>query len=90
MESDRFKNFSSYYRLKKSIALIQRMIERKRYNKEHNWRPQQGCRTVEELNKAEETILLKVRACQLLFGGNQDLTEARRKGRHVQQASPSS
>ncbi|XP_028519536.1 uncharacterized protein LOC114576662 [Exaiptasia diaphana] len=38
------------------------MIERRRNNKEHNWRPQQGFLTVKELNIAEETIIKSVQA----------------------------
>ena len=60
LEPDRFKTFSSFHRLKKRIALIQRMIERKRTNKEYNWRPQQDAFTVEELRVAEELIIKSV------------------------------
>ena len=41
-EANRFKHPSSFDRLKRSLILIQRMIERKRRNKQHNWRPQEG------------------------------------------------
>jgi hypothetical protein len=57
LEADRFKHSSSFYRLKRSIVCIQRMIERKRSNKQYNWRIQEGPPTVRELEEAEKSIL---------------------------------
>ncbi len=60
LEVDRFEHFSSFNRLKRSIIRIQRVIERKRSNKQHNWRPQEGPPTVKELEQAERLILKSV------------------------------
>lgn len=46
LDPDWFTCFSSFYRLMKSAAMIQRVIERKRKNKEYNWRPPEGPITV--------------------------------------------
>ena len=85
----RFRSFSSLYRLKKSIALIQRMIERRRKNKEYNWRPLKGPLTVKELKEAEQTIIRviqedafkdEIRALKLLEG-NHDMFRQRSQAR---------
>ena len=60
LEADRFKHSSSFYRLKQSIVCIQRMIERKRSNKQYNWRIQEGPPTVRELEEAEKSILKSI------------------------------
>ena len=60
LETERFKHFSSLTRLKRSIALIQRMLERKRSNKKHNWRPQKGPLTVKEFEEAEILVLRSI------------------------------
>ena len=57
LELDRFNHSSSLGRLKRSIVHIQRMIERKRPNKQYNTRPIAGPPTVEEMRLAEEVIL---------------------------------
>ena len=60
LEADRFKHFSSFDSLKRSIVFTQRMIERKRPDKHYNWRPQEGPPTVRELEGAERTIFKSV------------------------------
>ena len=60
LEADRFKHFSSFDSLKRSIIFTQRMIERKRPDKHYNWRPQEGPPTVRELEEAERTIFKSV------------------------------
>ena len=57
LESDRFHHSSSPGRLKRSIVRIQRMIEKKRPNKQYNTRPIAGPPTVEEMRLADEVIL---------------------------------
>ncbi|CAB3985992.1 Hypothetical predicted protein [Paramuricea clavata] len=60
LEADRFKHSSSFYRLKRSIVCMQRMIERKRSDKQYNWRIQEGPPTVRELEEAEKSILKSI------------------------------
>jgi len=57
LKPDRFNHFSSLNRLKRCIVLIQRVIERLRSNKQHNWRPKGGPPTVQELSQAEKVVL---------------------------------
>ena len=57
LELDRFHHSSSLGRLKRSIVRIQRMIEKKRPNKQYNTRPIAGPPTVEEMRLADEVIL---------------------------------
>ena len=60
LEADRFKHSSSFYRLKRSIVCIQRMIERKRSDKQYNWRIQGGPPTAREFEEAEKLILKSI------------------------------
>ena len=60
LEADRFKHSSSFYRLKRSIVCIQRMIERKRSDKQYNSRIQEGPPPVRELEEAEKSILKSI------------------------------
>ena len=53
LEADHFTHFSLFNRLKQTIVCIQRMIERKRPNKQYNWRQEKGPSSVRELEEAE-------------------------------------
>ena len=59
-EADRFKHFSSFNRLKRSIVCIQQIIEKKRPNKQYNWRQEKGPSSVRELEEAERSILKSI------------------------------
>jgi phage-related protein len=56
LDPDRFSHSSVLSCLKRSIVRIQRMIERRRPNKQYNWRPVTGPPTVKELKDAETSI----------------------------------
>ena len=57
LEPSRFNHFSSFTRLKQTVVRIQRMIERLRPNKQHNWRPTEYQPQVRELQEAEKIVI---------------------------------
>ncbi|XP_032225977.2 uncharacterized protein LOC116608996 [Nematostella vectensis] len=62
LDTKHFSHSSSLLRLKHAIVRIQRMIERLRPNKTHNWRPTNGASTVKELWEAEKCLFKTAQA----------------------------
>lgn len=60
LEPERFHHCSSFKQLTHTVVRVQRMIERRRPNKQYNWRPKEGSPLVEELQRAESSILMSV------------------------------
>ena len=89
LEPSRFNHFSSFTRRKQTVVRIQRMIERLRPYKQHNWRPTECQPQVRELQEAEK-IVIKFLQCQhfkeeitvlRILPGNQDKFKQREAAR---------